>query len=76
MKFGDSSTGEGGVGAEDVQRLEDKVVGLPPYKDLSDFHFFYVFFNDFVFPEFCNICYFKFLNSVLTKNIEINSSFL
>jgi hypothetical protein len=45
MKFGDSSTGEGGVGAEDVQRLEDKVVGLPPYKDLSDFHFFYVFFQ-------------------------------
>jgi hypothetical protein len=43
MKFGDSSTGEGGVGAKDVQRLEDKVVGLPPYKDLSDFHFFYVF---------------------------------
>jgi hypothetical protein len=43
MKFGDSSTGEGGVGAEDVQRLEDKVVGLPPYKDLSDFHFFMFF---------------------------------
>jgi hypothetical protein len=36
---------------------------------------FLSFSNIFNFSDFCRICYFKFLNSVLTNNLEMNSSF-
>jgi hypothetical protein len=65
-----------GAGAEDILRLEDKVIGLPPYKEPVGFLFSPVFSNNFAFAEFCNICYFEFLNYVFTKNLEIDSSFL
>jgi hypothetical protein len=37
--------------------------------------FFQDFFNIFQFAEFSRTRYFKFLNSVLTKHLEIDSSF-
>jgi hypothetical protein len=36
---------------------------------------FLSFSNIFNFSDFCRICYFKFLNSVLTNNLEMDSSF-
>jgi hypothetical protein len=39
----------------------------------SGFLFFW-FLHHFHFTEFCRTCYFEFLNYVLTKNLEIESS--
>jgi hypothetical protein len=38
--------------------------------------FFYDFYTILHFDEFCRTCYFKFLKSVVTKNLEIDFSFL
>jgi hypothetical protein len=38
--------------------------------------FFFQFYTIFHFTEFCTMRYFEFLNSVLTKNLEMDSSFL
>jgi hypothetical protein len=37
---------------------------------------FFQFYTIFHFTEFCTMRYFEFLNSVLTKNLEMDSSFL
>jgi hypothetical protein len=42
----------------------------------TTFSFFYDFYNILHFDEFCRTCCFEFLNSVLTQNLEIDSSFL
>jgi hypothetical protein len=49
------------------------VLGLLPYKELVGF--FFSFSNIFYFIEFYSTCYFEFLNSILTKIFEIDSSF-
>jgi hypothetical protein len=51
------------------------VLGLPLIWNWSIF-FLFCFSNDFAFAEFCSMCYFEFLNSVLIKNVEMDSSFL
>jgi hypothetical protein len=48
------------------------VLELLPYKELV---VFFGFPNIFYFIEFYSTCYFEFLNSILTKNFEIDSSF-
>jgi hypothetical protein len=40
MKSSGGGAGEGGVGAEDVLGLEDKVLGWLPYKESVSFHFY------------------------------------
>jgi hypothetical protein len=75
MKSGSGDAGEGGAGAEDIQRLQDKVLGLPLIWTRSFFIFFTVFPTISPSPIFCSICFFDFFNSVFTKNLEINSSF-
>jgi hypothetical protein len=42
-KSDDGGTGEGGTGAEDVLGLENKVTGLPTYKELVNILFSPVF---------------------------------
>jgi hypothetical protein len=37
--------------------------------------FFHDFYTILHFDEFCRTCCFEFLNSVLTKNLEMDSSF-
>jgi hypothetical protein len=51
------------------------VLGLVPYKEPVGFYFS-DFSNIVHLTEFCRTRYFEFLNSVLTKTIEIDSSFL
>jgi hypothetical protein len=51
------------------------MLGLLPYKELVDFLFFSSFFNGFDFADFCKMCYLKNFNFVLTKNLEMDSSF-
>jgi hypothetical protein len=57
-----------------VLGVEDNILGLVPYKELVGFLFFYFSFS-FRFSEFCRSIDFEFLNSVLTKNLAIASSF-
>jgi hypothetical protein len=38
--------------------------------------FFHNFYNILNFDEFCRMCSFEFLNLILTKNLEIDFSFL
>jgi hypothetical protein len=65
---------QGGAGAEWVRKQEDKVLGLVAYKELV--RFFFWFLHHFHFNKFCRTHYFEFLNSVLTKNLEMDSSFV
>jgi hypothetical protein len=67
--------GERGTSAEVVLALEDKVLRLLPYKEPVDF-LFSDFSNGFDFNEFCRVRDFEFLNFVLRKNLEMDSSFL
>jgi hypothetical protein len=62
------------VGAEDILRLEDKVLGLPPYKELVEFPFS-GFSNDCTFGEFCTIYYFEFLILFSSKILKLTLFF-
>jgi hypothetical protein len=62
------------VAVERALRVEDKVLGLPLIRNRS-FSFFLNFPFGFFFSDFCRVRDFESLNSVLTKNLEINSSF-
>jgi hypothetical protein len=74
-KFGDAMAGEGGAATEGVLGVEDKVLGLPLYKEPVIF-FFLNFPIGFSFSDFCRVCDINFFISILTKNLEINPSFL
>jgi hypothetical protein len=56
-----------------VSEEEDKAYGVLGYKEPDGF--FFAFHTILHFDEFCRMHYFKFLNSVLTKNLEIHSNF-
>jgi hypothetical protein len=58
-----------GAAAEGVLGVEDNVLGLVPYKEPVGF-----LFSQISFTKLCRVCEFDFLNSVLTKNLEKNSS--
>jgi hypothetical protein len=62
---------DGGAGVERGLGGEVKTLGLPPYKEPALFFFSL----GFPFTEFCSMRHFEVLNSDLTKNLEIGSSF-
>jgi hypothetical protein len=70
-----AARGDGGVDAERGMGGEGKTLGLPPYKEPAIFFFFSQFSFGFPFVEFCSPRHLKVLNSGLTKNLEIDSSF-
>jgi hypothetical protein len=63
---------EGSTSAEDVLELENKVLGLPPYKKPIGFLFFSVF--PMISPS-PNFVAFVTLNFILAKNLKIDSSY-
>jgi hypothetical protein len=63
---------EGSTGAKDVLELENKVLGLPPYKESVGFLFFSVFPTISPSPNFVA---FVTLNFILTNNLKIDSSY-
>jgi hypothetical protein len=62
------------VATEGVVGVEDNLLGLVPYKELIDFLFSQFSFG-FCSSDFSRSCYFDFLNSILIKNLEMDSSF-
>jgi hypothetical protein len=66
--------GERGTGAEGVLKQEDKVLGLVPYKEPVNFYFFLVFSIFFTSTNFVGHVS-SIFNSVLNKNLKIDSSF-
>jgi hypothetical protein len=66
--------GETRAATEGVVRVEDDVPGLVPCKEPVDFLFSRVSFG-FWFSDFSRSRYFDFLNSILIKNLEMDSSF-
>jgi hypothetical protein len=62
------------VGAEDILRLEDKVLGLPLIRNWSNF-LFSGFSNDCTFGEFCTIYYFEFLILFSSKILKLTLFF-
>jgi hypothetical protein len=66
--------GERGMGAEGVLEQEDKVLGLVPYKEPVNFYFFLVFSIFFTSTNFVGHVS-SIFNSVLNKNLKIDSSF-
>jgi hypothetical protein len=62
----------GGVTAKTALGVQDKVLWLPNNR----FLFFIDFTFGFFFSDFCSVCDFEFFNSIFTKKLEIDSSFL
>jgi hypothetical protein len=65
--------GERRAGAEEVGENEDKVLGLLPYKEPVGL-LFSQFSTVFTSPNYADRVTSNFFNSILTKNIEMNSS--
>jgi hypothetical protein len=67
-----------GSGAQDIEeetsRSKRALKELELTARFLSIFFFYVFYNILHFNEFCRTCL-EFLNSVLSKNLEIDSSF-
>jgi hypothetical protein len=68
-----------GSGAQDIEEETSRSKRALKEVELTarflSIFFFYVFYNILHFNEFCRTCCLKFLNPVLSKNLEIDSSF-
>jgi hypothetical protein len=64
------------VGAEDIQGLQDKVLGLPPYMDPLGFHFFYGFPTISPYPMFAAFVSSNFLIPFSPKILKSTLVFL
>jgi hypothetical protein len=72
-KSDSGGAGEGGTSVETAPGREGKSLGLALIKNRSfpSYHFSF----GFAFAEFCRVRHFDFLNSILTRNLEMASSF-